>query len=115
MQYISTNTAGKILGVSAETVRRFIKQGKLKNYNKPSAKALLLDIDEVIALYDIKNGNRDWFSRKEACDLLGISQAMLSYYVKLYQVPFEKERYGLERVRFKKAYILNLKKYIVKE
>lgn len=113
MQYISTSTAGKILSVSDETVRRFIKQGKLKNYNKPSAKALLLDIDEVMALNDIKNGKRDWFSRKEACQFLGISQAMLSYYAKVYELPFEKEPYGLQRVRFKKSDILNLKKYLV--
>ncbi len=114
MEYITVKTAGELLGVSREGVRRLVKNGELKNHKMPFSKSILLDKGEVMAFKD-KETQRDWFSRKQASEFLGISETLFVYYAKVYNVPFEKVHYGFERVRYKKSHIANLKKYIIKE
>lgn len=114
MQFITTEQVAEILHISRESVRRLVKSGNLKNHKVPYAKSNLFDIQEVMA-FKAQEESTEWLSRKEASNLLGISESLLSYYVKIYKVPSSKVNYGLQRVRFKTSDILNLKKYIIKE
>lgn len=111
MDYITSKECAEILGISLNAVRVLVKDGKLTNHKMSFAKSMLFDKQEVLALKF--NDKKDYYTRKQAGKLLGISQAMLSYYAKTYGIKPVKLQYGLERVLFKKSDIARLKKYLV--
>lgn len=56
MAYIRTDTAAKILNCNVQTVRKWIREGKLKAYRIEGARNYLLDADEVALLPVPKEG-----------------------------------------------------------
>lgn len=111
MQYISTKKAANLLGISIQAVKRLGDNGTLKKYKEDYSKSILFEYDEVIA-FKQKEDNPDWLSRKQACEFLGISEALLSYYIKILKIPTIKVKYGFSRVRLDKNVVLDLARKI---
>lgn len=109
-EYLSLKQIGEFLGKSRQHIHSLVKRGILPKYTFPYCRAFFCKKADVIKYKEELDARKKWVSAKVVCKNLGISQSTLSYYIKKYNIPYEKVPLAAQRIWFKPENVVRLRK-----